>query len=204
VSLLVGATVVILGSSIGVTLGVLAGFLGGWPERLIMRLVDIQLAFPLILLAISIVAVLGPNLSNLIAALVLTGWVSYARIMRSETLSLREHDFTKAAQALGAGSWRIAFRHILPNIVAPATVVATLELARVIILEASLSFLGLGIQPPTPSWGRMLADGRDFVATAWWLATFPGLAIMLLVLSVNLVGDWLRDYLDPKLRRTRG
>jgi len=204
VSLLVGATVVLLGGSTGVTLGILAGILGGWPERIIMRLVDIQLAFPLILLAISIVAVLGPSLPNLIGALALTGWVSYARIVRAETLALREREFVTAARSLGAGQWRIASRHILSNIVAPAIVVATLELARVIILEASLSFLGLGIQPPTPSWGRMLADGRDFVATAWWLATFPGLAIMLLVLSVNLVGDWLREYLDPRLRRAHG
>jgi len=203
VSLLVGVAVVTLGGSVGVILGILAGYLGGWTERIIMRLVDIQLAFPLILLALSIVAVLGPSLQNLVVALALTGWVSYARIVRAEVLSLREREFVQAARTLGATGRRIAFRHILPNVVAPATVVATLELARVVILEAALSFLGLGIQPPTPSWGRMLADGRDFIATAWWLATFPGLAIMLLVLSVNLVGDWLRDYFDPRLRRAR-
>jgi len=203
VSLLVGIAVVALGGSFGVALGILAGYLGGWTERILMRLVDIQLAFPLILLALSIVAVLGPSLRNLVVALALTGWVGYARIVRAEVLSLREREFIQAARTLGGSGWRIAFRHILPNVVAPATVVATLELARVVLLEASLSFLGLGIQPPTPSWGRMLADGRDFIATAWWLATFPGVGIMLLVLSVNLVGDWLRDYFDPRLRHTR-
>ncbi len=203
VSLLVAVAVVALGGSVGVALGILAGYLGGWTERILMRLVDIQLAFPLILLALSIIAVLGPSLRNLVAALALTGWVGYARIVRAEVLSLREREFIQAARSLGGGAWRIAFRHVLPNVVAPATVVATLELARVVVLEASLSFLGLGIQPPTPSWGRMLADGREFVATAWWLATFPGVAIMLLVLSVNLVGDWLRDYFDPRLRHTR-
>jgi peptide/nickel transport system permease protein len=201
VSLVVGLTVVLLGGALGIGLGLLAGYFGGWPERIIMRLADIQLAFPFILLALSIIAVLGPSFQNLIVVLVLSSWVSYARIIRAEVLSLREREFVQAARTLGAGSGRIIVRHILPNVAAPAIVIATLELARVVILEAALSFLGLGIQPPTPSWGRMLADGRDFVATAWWLATFPGLAILLLVLSVNLVGDWLRDYLDPRLRQ---
>jgi peptide/nickel transport system permease protein len=199
VSLMVGLVVVVVSGSFGVVMGILAGYLGGWADRLIMRLVDIQLAFPLILLALSIVAVLGPSLGNLIVALAISGWVGYARIIRAEVLALREREFVEAARMAGCRTSRIAARHILPNVVAPATVVATLELARVVILEAALSFLGLGVQPPTPSWGRMLADGRGFLATAWWLATFPGLAIMLLVLSVNLVGDWLRDYFDPRL-----
>lgn len=200
ISLLVGLAVVAVSGSFGITMGILAGYLGGWIDRIIMRLVDIQLAFPFILLALSIVAVLGPSMRNLILALAISGWVSYARIIRAEVLALREREFVEAARMTGCRTGRIAVRHILPNVVGPATVVATLELARVVILEAALSFLGLGVQPPTPSWGRMLADGRDFLATAWWLATYPGLAIMLLVLSVNLVGDWLRDYFDPRLR----
>lgn len=203
VSLLVGLIVVAIGGTFGVTLGIISGYVGGWADRIIMRLVDIQLGFPFMLLALSIVAVLGPSFRNLIFALALSGWVSYARIVRAEVLSLREREFIQAARMIGASTLRIAAHHVLPNVVAPATVVATLELARVVILEAALSFLGLGVQPPSPSWGRMLADGRDFLATAWWIATFPGLAIMLLVLSVNMVGDWLRDYLDPRLRHAR-
>ncbi len=203
VSLLVGAVAVVLGGSVGITLGVVAGYLGGWGGRIIMRLADIQLAFPFILLAIAILAVIGPGIQNLIIVLALSGWVTYARVVRSEVLSVREREFVQAARAVGMRDGRIMLRHILPNVAAPIVVVASLELARVVVLEASLSFLGLGVQPPTPSWGRMLADGRDFLATAWWISTFPGLAIMALVLGVNLVGDWLRDYLDPRIRVVR-
>jgi len=200
VTLLVAASAVILGGIGGVLLGLISGYFGGWPDRIIMRLADIQLAFPLMLLALIIVAVMGPNIRNLIFVLALTSWVRYARIVRGEVLSLREREFVVSAKAVGAKAWRILLKHILPNAITPAIIVGTLELARVIIMESALSFLGLGVQPPNPSWGRMLADGRGYMSSAWWLATFPGAAILLLVLSVNLVGDWMRDYFDPRLR----
>lgn len=200
VTLLVAASAVILGGIGGVLLGLISGYFGGWPDRIIMRLADIQLSFPLMLLALIIVAVMGPSLRNLIFVLALTSWVRYARIVRGEVLSLREREFVVSARAVGAKAWRILLKHILPNAITPAIIVGTLELARVIIMESALSFLGLGVQPPNPSWGRMLADGRSYMYSAWWLATFPGVAILLLVLSVNLVGDWMRDYFDPRLR----
>jgi len=203
ITMLIAGASVLLGGVFGVFMGMVSGYFGGWADRIIMRLADIQLAFPLMLLALIIVAVLGPNLTNLILVLALTSWVRYARIVRGEVLSLREREFVVSARAVGASAWRIILLHILPNVLTPALVVGTLELARVIIMEAALSFLGLGVQPPNPSWGRMLADGRTYMTSAWWLVTFPGLAIMLLVLSVNLVGDWLRDYFDPKLRGRR-
>jgi len=196
----IGAAAVVLGGCVGVLLGILAGFRGGLTDRILMRLVDIQLAFPLMLLALIVAAALGPSVRNLIIVLALTSWTRYARIVRGQTLALREREFVQSARAIAASPWRIMTRHILPNVMTPALVVATLELARVIILEAALSFLGLGVQPPWPSWGRMLAEGRTYMASAWWIAAFPGLAIMLTVLSVNLLGDWLRDYFDPKLR----
>jgi peptide/nickel transport system permease protein len=204
ITLLVSLAAVVVGGTVGCALGLVAGYYGGWLERIIMRLVDIQLAFPFILLALLVIAVLGPSLSNLILVLAFTSWVDYARVTRAETLSIREREFVQAARSIGATDWRILTLHILPNVCSTVIVIMTLQLAKVIILEASLSFLGLGVQPPTPSWGRMLADGRDFVATAWWLAAFPGLAILLLVLSVNLVGDWLSIYLNPRLRLQRG
>jgi peptide/nickel transport system permease protein len=197
VTLTIAGSAVVLGGIIGVFLGLIAGYFGGWYDRLLMRLVDIQLAFPLMLLALLVVAALGPSLHNLIAVLALTSWVRYARIVRGQVLSVREREFVQAVRAMGAGHLRILGRHILPNVLTPALVVATLELARTIVLEAGLSFLGLGIQPPSPSWGRMLADGRTYIASAWWIITLPGLALMLTVLSVNLLGDWLRDWLDP-------
>ncbi len=199
-TLAVGAAAVVLGGVVGVLLGILAGYRGGMWDRVLMRLVDIQLAFPLMLLALIIAAALGPSVRNLIIVLVLTSWTRYARIVRGQTLAVREREFVQSARAIAASPWRIMTRHILPNVMTPALVVATLELARVIILEAALSFLGLGVQPPWPSWGRMLAEGRTYMASAWWIAAFPGLAIMLTVLSVNLLGDWLRDYFDPKLK----
>lgn len=203
ITMLIAAASVLLGGVFGVFMGLVSGYFGGWADRVIMRLADVQLAFPLMLLALVIVAVMGPNLRNLILVLALTSWVRYARIVRGEVLSLREREFVVSARAVGASAWRIILLHVLPNVLTPALVVGTLELARVVIMEAALSFLGLGVQPPSPSWGRMLADGRTYMTSAWWLATFPGLAIMLLVLSVNLVGDWLRDYFDPKLRGRR-
>lgn len=198
VTLSVGLAAVVLGGFIGVMLGLVAGFFGGLTDRILMRLADMQLSLPLMLLALLVVAALGPSLRNLIIVLALTGWVRYARIIRGQVLSLREREFILSARAIGASPLRIMLRHILPNVLTPALVVATLELARVIVMEAALSFLGLGVQPPSPSWGRMLAEGRTLISSAWWITAFPGVAILLTVLSVNLVGDWLRDHFDPR------
>lgn len=203
VTLAVAAWAVVLGGIVGVLLGILAGYYGGIVDRLLMRLVDIQLALPLMLLALLVVAALGPSLQNLIVVLALTSWIRYARIIRGQVLALREREFVQSARAIGASTMRIMLRHILPNVLTPALVVATLELARVIIMDAALSFLGLGVQPPSPSWGRMLSEGRVYISTAWWIVTFPGVAILLMVLSVNLLGDWLRDYFDPRLDTSR-
>ncbi len=197
--LVIGALAVLIGGAIGTFLGMNAGFFGGITGRVIMRLADVQLSFPSILLALVIIAVLRPNPRNLVIVLALSGWPTYARVIRSEVLSIREREFVQAARAMGAGTTRIILEHVFPNVAASIIVVGTLDLARVVLLEAALSFLGLGIQPPTPDWGGMLADGRAYIGTEWWLPTFPGLALMLLVFSVNLVGDWLRDYLDPRL-----
>jgi peptide/nickel transport system permease protein len=200
VTLMVAGAAVVLGGVLGTLLGLVAGFFGGWLDRILMRLVDIQLAVPLMLLALMVVAALGPSLNNLIMVLALVSWVRYARIVRGQVLAVREREFVQSARAIGASAPRIILRHILPNVLTPAVVVATLELARVIVLEAGLSFLGLGVQPPWPSWGRMLAEGRTYISSAWWIITFPGLALMLTVLAVNLLGDWLRDHLDPRLK----
>ncbi len=200
VTLMVAGAAVVLGGVLGTLLGLIAGFFGGWLDRILMRLVDIQLAVPLMLLALMVVAALGPSLQNLIIVLALVSWVRYARIVRGQVLAVREREFVQSARAIGASAPRIILRHILPNVLTPAVVVATLELARVIVLEAGLSFLGLGVQPPFPSWGRMLAEGRTYISSAWWIITFPGLALMLTVLAVNLLGDWLRDHLDPRLK----
>lgn len=202
-TLLLATTAVVLGGVVGTLLGIVAGYYGGVVDRILMRLVDIQLALPLMLLALLIVAALGPSFANLVIVLALTSWIRYARIIRGQVLALREREFVQSAHAIGASTPRIMLHHILPNVLTPALVVATLELARIIIMDAALSFLGLGVQPPNPSWGRMLADGRVYISTAWWIVTFPGLAILLTVLSVNLLGDWLRDYFDPKLRTLR-
>ena len=199
ISLGVGLTAVTLSALIGVTLGLLAGFFGGRTDAFIMRVVDVFLAIPYILLAMGVVFALGPSLLNVILVMGATRWVQFARIVRADVLSIREREFIAGARARGNRAWRLLVRHVLPNALTPIIVVATLELAFMIIYESALSFLGLGVQPPTPTWGWMLADGRNYVATAWWLATFPGLAIMLTVLAVNLLGDWLRDTLDPRL-----
>lgn len=199
VTLAVAGAAVLLGGVLGTILGLVSGYFGGLLDRLLMRLVDIQLAVPLMLLALMVVAALGPSLQNLVMVLALVSWVRYARIVRGQVLSVREREFVQSARAIGASAPRILRLHILPNVLTPAIVVATLELARVIVLEAGLSFLGLGVQPPFASWGRMLAEGRAYIASAWWVITFPGLALMITVLSVNLVGDWLRDHLDPRL-----
>ena len=199
-TLAIAGMAVILGGIIGVSLGIIAGYYRGIVDSLLMRFVDIQLAIPLMLMALLIVAAFGPSMTNLVIVLALTSWIRYARIVRGQVLAVREREFILSTQAIGASTMRIMFRHILPNILTPALVVATLELARIIVMDAALSFLGLGLPPPSPSWGRMLADGRTYMTTAWWVVTFPGLAIVLTVLSVNLVGDWLRDYFDPRQR----
>lgn len=201
VSLLVGFIAVGIGGSMGVALGIIAGYFGGRIDSLIMRVGDIQLAFPFILLAIMFLVVLGPGVVNLVLILGIGQWVTYARIARAQTISQREKEYVEAAKALGATTWRILFRGILPNILAPLIVIASFNIASVILSEAALSFLGLGVPPTVPTWGGMLAESRDqLLAGRWWLAIFPGTAIMLTVLSFNILGDWLRDFLDPRLR----
>lgn len=199
-SLSLAAASVVLSGVVGVTAGLVSGYVGGRVDDVIMRIVDVQLAFPVILLAIAVVAVVGTSMTALVGVLVLSGWVIYARTVRATVLSLREQDYVNAARALGADDLRIALRHVLPNAMAPIIVVATVQLATMLLLESGLSFLGLGIQPPTPSWGRMLAEGRDYLSNAWWISTMPGFAISLAVLGANLLGDGLRDLLDPNLR----
>jgi ABC-type dipeptide/oligopeptide/nickel transport system permease subunit len=188
---------------VGVVLGLLAGYLRGWVDELIMRLVDIQLAFPLVVLVIAIVAVLGPSFVNLVIVLGLAGWAPFARLVRGTVLSLREKEFIESARALGAGPARIMGRHLLPNTVTSIVIYLTFDIARLLLLESSLAFLGLGVQPPTPSWGAMISDGRQYLFEAWWDAALPGMAIITAVLAFNFVGDGLRDALDP-LSRTRG
>lgn len=200
ISLLVGITAVLLGGVIGVVAGLLCGFYGGWVDTVIMRLADIQLAFPFILLAIAIVAVLGGGLFNVILVLGVGSWVPYARLVRGQVLSAKQQEYVLAARTVGATDRAILFRHLLPNVITPSIILATFGIAAAIIGEATLSFLGVGINPPTPTWGNMLADGRAYVGSAWWLATFPGVAILLTVLSINLIGDWVRDVIDPRLR----
>lgn len=200
ISLGVGLSSVALSALIGVTLGLLAGFHGSRVDAVIMRIADVFLAIPYILLAMGVVFALGPSLLNVVLVMGVTRWVQFARIVRADVLSIREREFVEGARARGNRPLRLLVRHVLPNALTPIIVVATLELAFMIIYESALSFLGLGVQPPTPTWGWMLSDGRNYLATAWWLATFPGLAIMLTVLAVNLLGDWLRDTLDPRLR----
>jgi peptide/nickel transport system permease protein len=201
ISLAIGTAAALLGALVGVTAGLVAGFYGGKVDILVMRIVDLNLAFPLILLALAIAAILGPSLQNLILVMALTTWMIYARVVRGVTLSIREREFIQAARAIGVGDLRIMWRHVLPNLLAPVMVIFTLELARVILMESALSFLGVGVPPPTPTWGRMLAEGRNLLTTAPWIATFPGVAITITVLGVNFFGDGLRDLLDPRLRK---
>jgi peptide/nickel transport system permease protein len=201
ISLLVGICAILVGGTIGVVAGLVAGYFGGWIDDVIMRLGDIQLAFPFILLAIMFLVILGPGVMNIIIVLGVGQWVTYARIVRAQTLSLREKEYVEAARALGDSTFLIIFRTILPNIIAPLTVIASFNVASVILSEASLSFLGLGVPPNVPTWGAMLADSRDqLMANKWWLAFFPGIAIVLTVLAFNILGDWLRDFLDPRLK----
>ena len=203
VSLKVGLTVVFISGFLGMVIGMLSGFFGGLVDELLMRLIDILLAFPGILLAIALVAVLGPGLNHVILALCLIGWVGYARLARGQTLLVKELDFVTAARAQGGGPLRLIFRHVAPNILGPMIVQATLGMAGAILAEAGLSFLGLGMVPPEPSWGSMLNTGCSHLSTAPHLTLFPGLAIMLVVLGFNFLGDGLRDMLDPKLKKSR-
>jgi ABC-type dipeptide/oligopeptide/nickel transport system permease subunit len=200
VSLVVGLVVVAVTLVFGSLLGLLAGYFGGWVDTLIMRWVDIQTAFPGLLVTLTILIMLGPSLRNMMLALMINGWMIFARIVRGVTLSLREEVFVKAARVIGASDLRIVFSHLLPNLVSPILTIAVMELARIILAEAALSFLGMGIQPPEASWGLMLADGRDYMIKAWWLVTFPGVAIALTVLFINMVAGWLRSVSDPQQR----
>src|SRR6266571_2031223 len=200
VSLLIGVAAVLVSSSIGVLLGLGAGYFGPRVDWTIMTLVNVMLTFPFVLLALAVIAVLGPSLVNMVIVLGVADWPLYARVIRVETLALRERDFITAGRALGMSHLRIIFRQLLPNLVSVIVVIATLQVARVIILESFLSFLGLGVQPPTPAWGNMLGDGRVYMLNSWWIATFPGLAIFVTTLAINLMGNALRDWLDPHMK----
>ncbi|ASV66946.1 MULTISPECIES: ABC transporter permease [Cytobacillus] len=201
ISLVVGVASVILAGIIGIFIGLVSGFYGGFLDNILMRIVDSFLAIPTILFALVILTVFGPSAFTLIVVLGVTNWVQYARLIRGEVLSLKEREFVRAARSMGVRDHKIILKHLLPNVISPFIVISTLSVATTIILEASLSFLGLGIQPPTISWGGILSDGRDYVATSWWLAAFPGLAITITVLGMIFLGDWLRDVLDPREKK---
>jgi peptide/nickel transport system permease protein len=203
VSLSVGFVAVAISIFIGILVGAVAGYYGGWIDAVLMRFVDIMLCFPSFFLILTVVAVLGPSLLNVMIVIGITSWMGTSRFVRAEFLSLRERDFAQAAKALGVSDRRIIFRHILPNALAPVFVTATLDVATAILVEAGLSFLGFGVQPPAPSWGNILTEGRTYIFDAWWLTVFPGLAILITVLSFNLLGEGLRDALDPRLRGRR-
>lgn len=200
VSLIVGISAVLLSATIGVLTGLAAGYFGARVDWLIMALVNVMLSFPFVLLALSVIAVLGPSLLNMIIVLAVADWPLYVRVIRAETLAIRERDFVTAGRALGMSHARIVFRQIFPNLVSVIVVIATLQVARVIILESFLSFLGLGVQPPTPAWGNMLGEGRVYMLNSWWIAAFPGLAIFVTTLAINLMGNALRDWLDPHMK----
>jgi peptide/nickel transport system permease protein len=199
ISLIVSLASVSLAAIAGSIVGLVAGYYRGLVDDLVMRLVDVQLSIPYIMLAMSIVALVGTSLQNVILVLLIYGWVIYVRLVRGQTLSLREHEFVLASRSVGASDVRILARHILPNLISPLIVISTLELANMIVLEASLGFLGLGVPPPTATWGGMLADGREYLAAGvWWVAVVPGVAITATILSINMLGDWLRDRFDPR------
>jgi peptide/nickel transport system permease protein len=200
VSVIVGVIAVGIGGTIGVLLGLIAGFFGGWIDNLIMRLVDGLLSIPFIILVVAISGILSPGLGTLILILGLTGWVTYARVIRAEVLKAREMDYVVAAYAIGQHRSNVMFRHILPNVISIAIILAASQVGVTILAESSLSFLGLGVKSPTVTWGLMLADGRQYINSAWWMTTFPGIAITITVLGVGFLGDWLRDVLDPDLR----
>jgi peptide/nickel transport system permease protein len=199
-SLVVALAAVALAAIAGVSLGLLAGYYSGAIDQLSMRLADIQLAFPFLLLAITLMAVFPPTLTTVILVLALSGWVTYARLVRAQVLTLREKEFVIAARTIGSDDARVLLRHVLPNVLPIITIVGTVQVAQFILAEAALSFLGLGIRPPTPSWGNIINEGQEYIFQAWWIETFPGLAIVAAVSGVGLLGDWLRDALDPRLR----
>ena len=201
VSLAVALATGVLAGGLGMTIGVLSGYFGGWTDYLLMRITDGFMALPFLVVALALAVVLPPSVTSLVFMLVFFGWANYARIIRSTVLQLRESDYIQLARVAGCSAPRILWRHVAPNIVNTFVVLATLQLAVVIIAEASLSFLGIGVPPPTPAWGSTLSDGRRFIATAWWISVFPGIAITLVVLSVNVLGDWLRLRLDPRFRQ---
>ncbi|HSB78584.1 MAG TPA: ABC transporter permease [Candidatus Methylomirabilis sp.] len=200
VSLVVGAVAVAVAGTVGVAAGLVMAYRGGWLDSVGSRLVDVQLSFPFMALALSIAAMLGASLTGIVATLAISSWVLYARLVRGETLVMKQREFVEAARTLGAPWWRILARHVLPNVVGPAIALASLEAGRLIVAESSLSFLGYGIQPPIPAWGNMLAEGKDYMARAWWLTVLPGLAVSLTCLSTTLLGDWLTEVLDPRRR----
>ena len=200
VSLVVGVTAVAISARLGVLLGLGGGYVAGATDAIIMTLVNVMLTFPFVLLALAVIAVLGPSLFNMVIVLGVTGWPLYARVVRAETRAIIERDFITASRALGLGHPRIVFRQILPNLTSTIVVIATLDVARVIILESFLSFLGLGVQPPTPAWGNMLGEGRVYMLNSWWIATFPGMAIFVTTLTINLMGNAVRDWLDPHMK----
>ncbi|HEY3066232.1 MAG TPA: ABC transporter permease [Methylomirabilota bacterium] len=201
VSLAAGVVTVLLASAFGAAVGLVAGYYGGRVDAFLMRATDATLSFPVILLALILAVTVGPSFTNVVIAIAVILWARYARVIRGQVLTLMELDFIAQARVAGAGAWRIITRHLVPNTLNTLVVLVTLQIGYVIILEASLSFLGAGIPPPTPAWGSMIAEGRDFVTSAWWVSCFPGVAILLVVLAFNLLGDWLRDTLDPKLRQ---
>lgn len=203
ISLLVGFVSVAGAVVVGVIMGLIAGYYRGFWDMVVMRFADVQLALPFILLAITFIAIVGGGLMNTIILLIVSQWVQYARLVRGSVLALREREFILSARAIGVKDWRIIFQHLLPNLLGPVIVLMTLNVANNILLESSLTFLGLGVDPTIPSWGGMLADGRTYLQTAWWVSVFPGLAILLTVLGLNLLGDWLRDSLDPTGRTSR-
>jgi peptide/nickel transport system permease protein len=200
VSLVSGVAAVLMSATIGVLLGLAAGYCGGSTDWTIMTVINVMLTFPFVLLALAVIAVLGPSLVNMIIVLGIAGWPIYARTVRAETLAIREREFVLAGRALGMSHLRLVFRQIVPNLVSLIVVIGTLQVAQVIVLESFLSFLGLGIQPPTPAWGNMLGEGRVYMLNSWWIATFPGLAIFVTTLAINLMGNALRDWLDPHLK----
>ena len=200
VSLIIGTSAVLISATIGVLLGLGAGYFAGRIDWTIMTLVNVMLTFPFVLLALAVIAVLGPSLMNMIIVLGVADWPLYARVIRAETLAIREREFILAGRALGMSHGRLVFGQILPNLISVIVVIATLQVARVIILESFLSFLGLGIQPPTPAWGNMLGEGRVYMLNSWWIAAFPGLAIFITTLAINLMGNALRDWLDPHMK----
>jgi peptide/nickel transport system permease protein len=200
VTMLISVSAVALGAFVGVLAGLVAGFRGGWIDALILRLIDVQLAFPLVLLVIAVISVVGPSIPNLVIIMGVSGWPRFARLIRGSVLSVKALEFVEAARAIGSSPLRVMLRHVLPNVLSAIIVYASFELARMSLLEATLSFLGLGVQPPTPSWGGMIEEGRRYVAITWWLSLIPGIAIAALIFAFNVLGDELRDALDPQMR----